>query len=68
MQHAASDAQGPILEQQEANIRDELRRVLEEHTSAYQDHKEVHKAAMEALDAGLKAQMAVLNAQHRGAW
>ena len=40
MQHAASDAQAPILEQQEANIRDELRCVPKERTSAYEDQKE----------------------------
>ena len=67
MQHAAPDAQAPILEQQEANIRDELRFVPKEHTAAYHDHKEAHKAAMEALDAGLKAQTAVLISQHGGA-
>ena len=33
MQHAASDAQGPILEQQEANIRNGLRCVHREHLS-----------------------------------
>ena len=33
MQHAASDAQAPILEQQEANIRDGLRCVHREHLS-----------------------------------
>ena len=33
MQHAAADAKAPILEQQEANIRDRLRCVHKEHLS-----------------------------------
>ena len=33
MQHAAADAKAPILEQQEANIRDRLRGVHREHLS-----------------------------------
>ena len=66
-QQAASDAQALILEQQEANIRDEWRHVSEEHTSAHEDHNEACRSAIEALDAELKSQIAAPNSNYDGA-
>merc|ERR1719261_1020493 len=61
---AASEEAARRLEEQERAMRGELDRMSAEHSAAQDGHKDAHQAAMEQMDAAMKAEIARLHSKH----